>query len=194
MTFKETWKRPWHFLTESNSVWSWIIDILLVFLIVKFLILPGVGLLMGTPVPLVIVESGSMEHQGNFDSWFSWAGQWYLNNNLSKDVVYSWKFNNGMDKGDVIIVEGLKDEGYKLGDVIVYNVPGQGAPIIHRIISVETENGTVVYSTKGDHNNGQLSFEGQVYDNQILGKAVFRIPEIGWVKLFFVGFFQGQNS
>jgi len=191
MAFKETWKKMWNFLTESNSVWSWIVDILLVFIIVKFLILPGVGLLLGTSVPLVIVESGSMEHQATFDSWFSWAGEWYLDNNLSKDMVYSWEFNNGMNKGDVIIVRGLKDMNYELGDVIVFKVPQQSTPIIHRIISVQTVDGVRAYATKGDHNNGQLSYEHEIYNSQVLGKAVFRTPKLGWVKLFFVGLFGG---
>lgn len=190
MTFKETCKKIWHFLTESNSVWSWIIDILLVFLLVKFILLPGFGLLMGTSVPLVIVESGSMEHQGSFDSWFSWAGEWYLDNNISKETIYSWKFNNGMDKGDVIAVQGLRDEGYNVGDVIVFQVPGQGTPIIHRIISIETDEGVRIYATKGDHNNGQLTYERRIYDSQILGKAILRIPKIGWAKLFLVDLFR----
>jgi signal peptidase I len=194
MTFKETWKKIWHFLTESNSVWSWIVDILLVFILVKFILLPAVGLLMGTSVPLVIVESGSMEHQGNFDTWFSWAGEWYVDNNISKDLVYSWKFNNGMDKGDIIAVKGLKDHNYELGDVIVFKVPEQGTPIIHRIISVETKDGVKIYTTKGDHNNGQLPYEHQIYDSQVLGKAVARVPKLGWVKLFFVDLFRAYKE
>jgi len=190
MTFKEIWGEIWHFLWHSNSIWSILVDIILIFLILKFILLPGFGLIVGSPVPLVIIESGSMEHQGSFGQWWGLHGQWYVENNISEETVSSWKFHNGMNKGDVILVTGNKNKDYKVGEVIVFSVPGNSVPIIHRIIAIHVVNGETFYETKGDHNDGQHSYEKLIAKKQTLGKASFRIPWIGWVKLFFVELFK----
>lgn len=190
MTFKETLKKIWHFLWESNSIWSLLVDIILIFLIVKFLLLPGIGLILGTSLPLVIVESGSMTHEANFDNWYSIHGSWYQENNITKETISSWGFHNGMNKGDIIMVRGNKEKEYKVGDVIIFKVSQNSIPIIHRIIKVEEIEGQTYYSTKGDHNDGQLSYEQMISKNQVIGKAIFRIPWLGWIKLFFVELFR----
>jgi len=192
MTFKETWKKIWHFLWHSNSIWSILVDIILIFLILKFVLLPGFGLIVGSKVPLVIIESGSMEHQGSFDQWWNLHGTWYKENNISEETVSSWGFHNGMNKGDVILVTGNKNKDYKIGDVIVFSVQENNVPIIHRIIAIHDLDGEIFYETKGDHNDGQHSYEKLIAKNQVLGKASFRVPYIGWIKLFVVGIFTGK--
>jgi len=186
MGFKSIIKKIWDFLWHSNSIWSWIVDLILVFVIVKFIIFPFFSLILATPLPFVIIESHSMEHEGNFDSWFSLHGLWYLENNISKEEVMGWKWTNGMDKGDIIIVRGLKDKDYDVGDVIIFKVSEQGTPIIHRIIDKRIEQNETFFVTKGDHNDGQLEYELSVKEDQILGKAIAKIPKIGWLKLMFV--------
>lgn len=183
---KSTFKKIWAFLWDSNSVWSWIIDFILIFLLVKFVVFPLFSLMLASSLPFVIIESGSMEHQGNFDSWFSLHGQWYLDNNISKETISSWKWNGGLDKGDIMIIQGNHQNTYEKGDVIVFNVPGQGTPTIHRIINMAEE----YYVTKGDHNDGQLPYEHKVMKNQVVGKAIFRIPKLGWFKLFLYELFK----
>lgn len=178
-------KKIWDFLWNSNSILSWIIDFILIFLLVKFVIFPLFGLMLGTSLPFVIIESGSMEHQGDFDSWFSLHGSWYLDKNISKEKVYSWDFNNGLDMGDIVIVRGNKNQDYEIGDIIIFSVPKQTTPIIHRIVG-KTEH---YYSTKGDHNDGQNYYEGMVFREQVIGKAALRIPKLGWFKLFLYGKF-----
>jgi len=192
MKFQELLKKTWHFLWHSNSIWSILVDIILIFLILKFVLLPGFGLIVGSKVPLVIIESGSMEHQGSFDNWWNIHGQWYRENNISLEIVDSWGFHNGMNKGDVVLVTGNKNKDYKIGDVIVFSVPKNNVPIIHRIIAIHDVQGEIFYETKGDHNDGQHSYEKLISKKQVLGKASFRIPYIGWVKLFFVGIFNGR--
>lgn len=183
---KNKFKKIWEFLWDSNNIWSWIIDFILIFLLVKFIVFPLFSLMLTSALPFVIIESGSMEHQGNFDSWFSLHGQWYLDNNISKETIHSWKWNNGLDKGDIMIIQGNHQNTYERGDVIVFNVPGQGTPTIHRIINMTEE----YYITKGDHNDGQLPYEYRVMQNQVVGKAIFRIPKLGWFKLFLYEIFK----
>lgn len=88
-------------------------------------------------------------------------------------------------KGDILIIQGSKTPDLKIGDVIVFSVSGQPAPIVHRIVSLNSD-GTV--QTKGDANNGQLPFETSIQGSQILGKSILIIPYLGWVKLGLVEF------
>lgn len=82
------------------------------------------------------------------------------------------------DRGDMLLVAG--DKTLEIGDVIVYDASAFSYPIIHRVISVNAD-GT--YQTRGDNNNGQFDFEKSVQGSQIKGKALLRIPYLGWVKL-----------
>lgn len=183
-------KKIWYFLWESNSIWSWIVDLILIFLIVKFIIFPVFGLILATPLPFVIIESGSMHHEGSFDSWFSMHGSWYLENNITLQEIKGWPWQNGLDKGDIVIVKGLKDYRYKEGDVIIFKISEQRTPIIHRVIDIRDEDNETIFSTKGDHNDGQWPYELAIEKEQILGKAIIRVPKIGWVKLAFVELFR----
>ena len=70
----------------------------------------------------------------------------------------------------------------KQGDVLVFAAPLQPEPIIHRIIA--TENGA--YKTKGDNNCNIIGFEEIIQPERTLGKAVLRIPYLGWIKIIFV--------
>ena len=88
--------------------------------------------------------------------------------------------------------------GVPIADPLTSNViifqPNAGStaprPIIHRIITIN-EDGT--YQTKGDHNKKQLTFntdplyhtdETKIKKEQIIGKAVFKIPFLGWPKIW----------
>lgn len=206
MAFKDIWKKIWDFLWHSNSIWSFIVDIILIFLIVKFLLLPGLGLVLNTSVPMVIVESGSMEHLKNtydktmppnicghnygqkasvgFEEYWNLCGHWYEDENLSKEQFSHFSFSNGFNKGDIMVIKGQKE--YKVGDIIVFKVSKYSTPIIHRIIYVKEIAGMRVYSTKGDHNSDQIPYELNISQSQILGRAIAKIPWFGWVKLFFV--------
>ena len=71
-------------------------------------------------------------------------------------------------------------------------VSGKPYPIIHRVVSVthDFETDEYIYQTKGDHNpysivDSSLN-ETDVHDFQLLGKAIARVPYIGYVKLFAV--------
>ena len=111
-------------------------------------------------------------------------GFWYLENNISKEEMKGWPWRDGLYEGDIIVVKGEKQ--YKKGDVIIFKVSTQKNPIIHRIVKVESKNNETIFSTKGDRNDSQWPYELEVREDQVLGKAIFRIPKIGWIKLFVV--------
>lgn len=175
-------QKAWHFLWESKSLASWLVCLAICFLLVIFVFFPLAGFILSTPLPFVVVESSSMEHHGNFSEWFSVFGDWYIQNGINQSSMLEWSFRNGIDKGDIIVIKGMKDiSEYKKGDVIVFaflKEPNK-TPIIHRIVSIDG-----VAATKGDNNPFQLSEEQNIIGQQILGKAIMRIPKLGWIKLF----------
>ena len=186
MSLKKSLKDGWDFLWNSNSFSSWIALLLICFVVVRFILFPVLGFALGgTPLPLVVVESSSMEHQGGFDSWWEKKGDWYKQRNFTKEEVSSWDFSNGLDKGDIVVSKRLKEYvNYKVGDVIIFRTPSQKTPIIHRIIGKDKN--FFSFRTKGDNNPGQNFYENDVLEEYVVSKAVLRIPKLGWIKLVFV--------
>jgi len=172
-------KKVWKFLWESESAISWIACFVLAFLIIKFVFLPLLGLILSTPMALVIVESSSMEHQGSFEQFWNIKGSWYEGNNISRETFSNFSFIEGLNKGDIIVLSGKKD--YSIGDIIVFNVATQTTPIIHRIVAINEG----IYFTKGDNNAYQIPQDLNIEKAQIISRAVGKIPWLGWVKLFF---------
>ena len=197
MSFKEAAKKVWYFLWEEESVWSWIANVILAFVIIKFLLYPGLGFVLGTPAPIVAVVSGSMEHEGNFDQFWSEQmccnaactkqevqGQYYENINITRAQFRDFVFVNGFNKGDIMVLYSPKKA--EAGDVIVYLAPNRPDPIIHRVIKIGEDDGRKLFWTKGDHNCDVGMFENHIPDERVIGKAVWRVPFLGWVKIIAV--------
>lgn len=176
----------WHFLWHEDSWASFLADAILIVLIGNFILYPGVGLLMGTDYPGVAVVSGSMDHHSqDFDAWWGEHKNQYASYNISTTDFDDYSFRNGFSKGDILIVIG--EDEYDVGDVIVYTTPLRAYPIIHRVVGKNWTAGEgaaiTTYSTKGDANSGQLGFETNIEPSQIHGRAVFKVPYLGWLKV-----------
>jgi len=172
---KDNLKKFWRFLNE-DSWQSWIISLILAFVIIKFIFFPTLSFITAAPLPLVVIESCSMYHAGSFDSWWNQNEVWYEDKKIIKENFEEFPFKNGLNKGDIILLWGRGE--YKTGDIIVFQA-GMQNPIIHRMISEDP------ISTKGDNNLGQLDIETRIDEEQVLGKSIFRIPGLGWLKLLF---------
>ncbi|MBN2052452.1 signal peptidase I [Candidatus Woesearchaeota archaeon] len=186
---KTLWEQIWHFIWHDNSVWSWIVNIILAYVLIRFIVYPGLGLIFGTGFPIVAVVSNSMEHQGmNFDDWWVKNEDYYLALNITKANFQEYSFRNGFNRGDIMFLIGKKPDDIKLGDVIVFQSK-KPYPIIHRVIKKE-DKGMWIFQTKGDNNKAQIRDneldETMVLEKQILGKAVLRVPWLGYVKIWFV--------
>lgn len=195
MSAKKYWKKFWFLLWKDDSFKGWIFSIVFLFVFIKFIFFPGLSLVTGTSLPLAIVESCSMYHKGNlfsdFDSWWERHDDKYEKHTINKLDFKDFPFKNGFNKGDILLIVGANTKNLEEGDIIVFNANQQN-PVIHRIIDVKEIRGEKIFSTIGDNNNGQLSFEGEIKESQIRGKAVAKIaPYFGWVKLIF---FEGQKS
>jgi signal peptidase I len=212
---KGFWKKLWWFIWEDNSVWSWIVNIILAFVLIKFIVYPGLGFALGTTHPIVAVVSGSMEQNlghpcavrnpsgicvdynknlweicGNTfeekqsidrDSFWQYCGGWYTENtDIVREDFEEFRFKNGFNKGDIMILS--RPTNIEVGDVVVFGSNQFGDPIIHRVVSVSEDS----VATKGDHNNGQAEFEKTIPQEQLIGKAQIRVPWLGWIKIGFV--------
>lgn len=187
-TTKSTWQKIWHFIWEEDSMLSWIVNVILAFVLIKFLVYPGLGLILGTTYPVVAVVSGSMEHNEGFDEFWNLQHGFYEQKNISRDDFEKFAFKNGFNKGDIIVLKGPKN--LEVGDVIVFQ-QRKPDPIIHRIVKTWTdESGKQHFQTKGDNNIMSISsYDINEYDvpqDYVIGKAFFRIPYFGWVKIAFV--------
>jgi len=173
-------KKIWNFIWNDNSVWSWIVNVILAFILVKFILYPGFGFLLQTSHPVVAVMSGSMEHNG-FEEWWLDKGKWYVDNGFTEEIFKEWSFKNGFNKGDIMVLKGVDFEEINIGDVIVYQADRK-EPIIHRVVKKEED----YLQTKGDNNKGLIGFEKKIVKEQVIGRSVFRVPLLGWVKIGFV--------
>jgi len=189
---KKILKDTWNFIWHSDSLASWIVSFVIAFILVKFVIYAGLGLILGTGYPIVAVVSGSMEHNGlNFDSWWEENGAWYEDNEISKAEFYNYSLKNGFNKGDIMILVGEESKDINKGDVIVFEANSKH-PVIHRVVNKWGEEGDYYFQTKGDNNPQsypQLQ-ETEISENKIIGKAVFKIPLLGWVKIIFTELIQ----
>jgi signal peptidase I len=177
-------KRFWSFL-KRDSWQSWVVSLIIAFVFIKFVFFPGLSFVTGTPLPLVVVESCSMYHSENFEGWWESNGAWYERKGIQKNEFEEFGFKSGLNKGDIVLVKG--SDNYEVGEIIVFNSVYR-FPVIHRLVKEEP------YGTKGDNgktNPGQLSQEKEISEEQVLGKAVARIPGLGWLKLIF---FEGTRE
>ncbi len=186
---KKKWKpktnlgKMWYFIWYDNSLWSWVVNIILAFVLIKFIIYPGLGAILGTNLPVVAVVSESMDHKftnsydyscdvvgyrlcttfvankpdspKGYDLFWDHCGEWYENAGLTKEEFSTFPFKNGFNKGDIIILIGKDPEDISLGEVIVFQAKNRPYPIIHRVVN-KTLDETYVFQTKGDHNAVQI--------------------------------------
>lgn len=178
-SFKTTLQKIWYFIWEDDSIWSWIVNVLLAIVLIKFIVYPGLGFLLGTSHPIVAVVSGSMEHDGSFDDWWASQQEWYHDRAITKERFQTFSFRNGFNKGDIMIL--YKPSVIKVGEVIVFKA-SRPEPIIHRVVAI-TDN---QFQTKGDHNADSNKDEQRISQHAVIGKAVFRIPYLGYIKIWAV--------
>ena len=159
-----------------------------------------------TDLPLVAVVSGSMDHRlnnervicgkaldeysHNFNSYWGACGDWYEQRNISKEEFERFPFINGFHKGDVMIIYNPGTEKIKVGDVIVFDSLFLKYPVIHRVVNKTKINDSIVFETKGDHNANQNPDEYFINSKRIHGKAVFRIPYLGYPKIWLFEIYQ----
>ena len=197
------WKKTWHFFWHDDSFWSWIANIIVAFVLIRFIVYPLLGIMLGTGYPIVAVISESMEHdlynnqlcgysipdyKESFDNYWKICGAWYEKRGISKEQIRSSIFPNGFTKGDVIILWRANRNNINVGDILIFQ-GSKPQPIIHRVVKIWQKDGQYYYQTKGDHNSESITGalgETQISEGRILGKGILRLPYLGWLKIMFV--------
>jgi signal peptidase I len=198
MQLKRAWEKFWFLLWKDNSVKGWIFSLLFLFIFIKFIFFPLLSLATGTSLPLAIVESCSMYHKSNlfqsYDAWWQDHEDNYDKFNIDKEEFDNFIFTNGFNKGDILFIVGANPDKLKTGDIIIFNAQ-QRNPVIHRIIDIETTASGKVFTTMGDNVGLVQFFEEEIRENDLVGKAVFKIaPYVGWGKLIFFEFSKPQSE
>ncbi len=193
---KRTWKKVWYFVWEDDSWASWFVNIILAFVLIKWVVYPVLGLLLATSHPIVAVVSSSMEHDGSFDDWWSsravcgegyscTQSEYYSALGISRDEFRDFDFRNGFDRGDIMVLRGTDPDDIEIGDVIVF-MANRPEPVIHRVTQTVQDDSRYAFSTKGDHNVASFYFESYIPEENYIGRAVFRVPFLGYIKIGFV--------
>jgi len=94
--FKKLLKKTWHFIWDDDSAWSWIVNVILAFILIKFIVYPGLGFFLSTTHPVVAVVSSSMEHNAVLSCANNGNGQ--LNNDGCPDYKYKMCGNDYDEK------------------------------------------------------------------------------------------------
>ncbi len=182
----------WYFIWEDNSIWSWIVNTILAFILIKYIIYPGLGFVLQTSHPVVAVVSESMEHDNGFESWWKESKKWYVANSISQEDFDNFPLKNGFNKGDIMVLKGKKPKDLEIGEVIVF-WSAKKDPIIHRIVKKWKQEEGYHFETKGDNYKtnpapirSTFLNEVDVKEEQIVGSAILRIPLLGYVKVGFV--------
>jgi signal peptidase I len=204
---KKGFKKFWFLLWKDNSIKGWLFSLIFLFVFIKFIFFPFLNLVTGTSLPLAIVESCSMYHQGNvfsnLNDWFDGHETKYESIDITKEEFQNFVFRKGFSKGDILFIVGANSNKLKIGDIILFKSGTGNTPVIHRIINIQEENGKRIFTTMGD-NNAQILVPGnnpggvderRITEEQLIGKAVFRIaPGIGWIKLIFFESLKPQSE
>jgi len=190
-------KKPFSWGKEAMD---WIVAFVVVSL-VYFVILPAI---LNTSVPLVVVSSCSEKGYINVGDVLVLQGVAIEDVNAPEVYVPQYTGFSVVSTGNEATSIKIGNEVVNLNrsnDIVVYVAYPSGAQIIHRVFAkVKTDNGYLLI-TKGDANPlpDQMSPDGTncvtentgscvstpITKNTLIGKAVFGVPLLGHVKLFF---------
>ncbi len=200
---------------KNSETINWIVYLACSF-VFAWLIYTGLGLVLGTATPMMIVVSSSMEpvlHRGDIvvllgsDADAIKAQEASLDLQSLEETEFS-SFANPVysDSQTITSIElntGSKIQVTKEGDVVVYWSDFRKEPIIHRVVAkLKAGNGTY-FLTKGDSaNNSTIDQDcGRVINGRpekscielypiptqrLQGKVVFSMPLLGCIKLWAV--------
>ncbi|KAL0230213.1 hypothetical protein PCE1_003775 [Barthelona sp. PCE] len=115
-------------------------------------------------------------------AWMLWNLMIVVTGSLTPGVVVlSGSMEPSFERGDILFLWNNKD--YVQDDIVVYELPLQKIPIVHRILqTTQVENSTRHIVTKGDANpidDRGLYFEGGISDFHLTPKNI-----LGQVKAF----------
>ncbi len=101
-------------------------------------------------------------------------------------VVATPSMTGELNKGDAAIYQRLDEQPIEEGQVIVFDKGG--SLIIHRVVDIQTINGTTRYYTKGDANEDLDA--GFIHRSDIVGFVNYKIPYLGYPTIWMRSLFK----
>lgn len=102
-------------------------------------------------------------------------------------IIMSGSMENELNIGDLIFVKETKVKDLEKNDIIAFK-NSNNSVTAHRIVDIVKEDGKIGFKTKGDNNN--IEDEDTVYGENIEGKYINKVPQIG----NFIMFVQEPNN
>lgn len=193
-------RKYWNLIWKDESLFGWIVSIISIMILIKFIIFPLLTLLTGTALPVAIVESCSMYHDkdildfNDFERWWDSHEMNYEKFDITHSDFEDFKMKNGFNKGDILFITGTMSKNIKVGDIIIFE-GGTQHPIIHRVVKIRESKEKRKFTTMGDNVGRIQFFEEEINEEQIVGKARTKVvPYLGWVKLIFYEPFREENG
>ena len=101
-------------------------------------------------------------------------------------VVATPSMTGELNQGDIAIFEKIDDQPITEGQVIVFEK--DGIVIIHRVVDIETVNGTTRYYTKGDANEDLDA--GFIVRSNVIGFVNLKLPYLGYPTIWMRNMFK----
>jgi signal peptidase I len=209
---KAVLSRLWKFIWHEDSIWSWIVNIVIAFVLIKFIIYPGIGLLLGTNLPVVAVISESMSHRATpvcqmstptgmctkyYDNKFEICGKIFDKRMSFNDAQY-WETCGNYYENRSITSEEFKGfsmhNGFNKGDIIILkgvtfedlhigDILVYQSKLSYPVIHRVVAKNDIV-ETKGDHNSMQIQ------EARLNEKYITKDQIIGkaWIKVPYLGY------
>lgn len=159
-----------------NEVVREALSAILIIAILYFGIQGAIFLILRTDSPMMAVDSNSMKHTS--EGWKNY----YLEQGYDPS---KFSFQDGFEKGDLIILKSVNFQEIAVGDVIVFWNPNSESNWVHRVAKIE--NGQIL--TKGDANpsTDQPNAAPPITPEEVRGKVILVIPKLGWLSLWIRG-------
>jgi len=160
----------------GNKIVQEVLGFILILGILYFVVSGVLVLALRTDTYWRAVISDSMKHED--ESWREYF-------EVRGYDTSQFPIQGGFERGDMLVTQGVDSlTEIAVGDVIVVD-RGEPYPLVHRVADIMNEDGEARLMTKGDHNNSPDT--SLVRPEQIIGKVIFVIPELGHLSLWYQG-------
>ncbi len=106
-------------------------------------------------------------------------------------VIFSGSMEPALEVGDIVLVVSTSTDKLQTGDIIEYR-EADHIKVVHRIIEVLETEGKKAFITKGDAND--IPDSDAVIPDNVVGEVFLTVPKVGWISVFFKGFFSPQTQ
>lgn len=100
-----------------------------------------------------------------------------IDNNIEIKIVESGSMEPAIKTGSLVVITPASS--YGVGDVITFESTTALIPTTHRIVSISDENGTKMFTTKGDAN--EEADTNLVAEGSVIGRVFVAMPYAGFI-------------